>query len=62
VYLAQIKGYGCRNWETLGKPLHSKAQAATRAVGEMIRQEAKRARVLFCADWYDPIVVVEASV
>lgn len=62
-YVAQVRRRGCRNWETLGKAVCSKTTAAKRAVTTMLmREEYKRARVLFCAEWYDPIVVMEASV
>ncbi|MEX5363470.1 hypothetical protein WCE03_16765 [Pseudomonas guariconensis] len=62
-YVAQVRRRGCRNWETLGQPTKSKATAANRAVTLMLAHENyKRARVLFCAEWYDPIVVMEASV
>lgn len=63
VYYAQVRRRGFRHWETLGQAVHSKTTAANRAVSTMlIREEYKRARVLFCAEWYDPIVVMEASV
>lgn len=62
LYHAQIRRAGCRNWEAVGEPVSSKKWAMLLAVGNMAELGYKRARVLFCAEWYDPVVVMEASV
>lgn len=62
VYYAQVRRRGFRHWEEVGKPFRSNKRAFVAAVSAMFEGEYRRARVLFCADWYDPIVVMEASV
>ncbi len=61
-YYAQTRRAGCRKWEQAGGPTRHKKVAALRATNALFDRNHKRARVLFCADWYDPVVVMEASV
>lgn len=58
-YIAQVRRRGHRLWETIGKGKSAEA-AMIKAVKAMTR-EHKRARVLFCAEWYDPSVVMQLS-
>ena len=58
-YIAQIRLRGHKLWETVGKSKNAKA-AMIRAVNKM-GENHKRARVLFCADWYEPVIVMELS-
>jgi hypothetical protein len=65
LYHPQVRGRGCRTWQAADSAIEAyddKALAASIAVKAMIDGGHKRARVLFCAEWYDPIVVMEASV
>ncbi|OUM37343.1 hypothetical protein B8W76_05950 [Pseudomonas aeruginosa] len=59
-YIAQIKGRGCRLWETVGEPFDAPKAAMCAAVNAMTERH-KRARVLFCSPWYEPNVVMEAK-
>lgn len=59
-YVAQIKGYGCRIWETVGEPFNEPKAAMCAAVNAMTERH-KRARVIFCAPWYEPHIVMEAK-
>lgn len=59
-YIAQIKGRGCRLWETVGEPFDAPKAAMCAAVNAMTERH-KRARVLFCSPWYGPNVVMEAK-
>lgn len=61
-YIAQVRKPGHRLWETVGKPTQCKRIASKRAVAAMIDRKCKRARVLWCSEWYEPNVVMEASV
>jgi hypothetical protein len=47
-------------WETVGPEFECGHDAEIAAI-EGMTKEHKKARVLFCAEWYDPIVVMEAS-
>lgn len=60
-YLGQTRRYGHRRWTTIGKPAKTAKAAMVKAVKAM-RQDDKRARVLFCADWYEPMIVMELSI
>lgn len=62
-YHPQTRGRGCRKWDPVNTLAYTdKKLAARRAVEAMIERGSKRARVLFCAEWYDPVVVMEASI
>lgn len=60
-YIGQVRRYGHRRWETIGKPCTTAKAAMVKAVNAM-GQDHKRARVLFCTEWYDPSIVMELSV
>jgi hypothetical protein len=60
VYIAQVRRLFERKWTQVGGNFAEKGRAQSTAAGNMIG-DFKRARVLFCAEWYDPIVVMEAS-
>lgn len=59
-YLAQIRGRGCRLWETVGEA-HADAKSAMCTAINAMTERHKRARVIFCTEWYDPNVVLEAQ-
>lgn len=59
-YVGQIRRYGHRRWEEIATCKTAKA-AMVEAVNAM-GQQHKRARVLFCADWYEPLIVMELNV
>ncbi|POA52088.1 MULTISPECIES: hypothetical protein [unclassified Pseudomonas] len=61
VYVAQIRRAFERKWTTVGGEFKQKHRAQATAAANMVG-DFKRARVLFCAEWYDPIIVMEASV
>lgn len=60
VYVAQVRKPYHKLWETVGPEFESGHDAEIAAI-EGMTKEHKRARVLFCAEWYDPILVMEAS-
>ena len=60
VYIAQVRRLNERMWTQVGGNFSVKHRAQGAAAQNMVG-EFKRARVLFCAEWYDPIVVMEAS-
>jgi hypothetical protein len=57
IYVSQVHRRGARMWESVGKHKSAKA-AAVRAVSAMTDHH-NRARVIFCAEWYDPTLVME---
>lgn len=59
-YVAQVRSRGARLWRTVAKRCRSERAALCRAVRAMGRQD-NRARVLLCQDWYEPLVVMEAT-
>jgi len=59
-YLAQTRRRGARRWTTIGGNCKTEKAAMVRAVKAMT-QDDKRARVLFCADWYEPTIMMELS-
>lgn len=59
-YIGQVRGYGCRKWRTVSKGRRSAQRTLAAAVRKM-KPSDKRARVLFCAEWYEPVVLMEAS-
>ncbi|TES59163.1 hypothetical protein E2N91_11240 [Pseudomonas syringae pv. tomato] len=61
VYIAQVRRLFERRWTQVGGDFKEKHRAQGAAAQNMVG-DFKRARVLFCAEWYDPIVVMEASV
>jgi len=58
-YYGQIRLRGHRLWVNISKSSNAKA-AMIGAINAM-SENHKRARVLFMADWYDPVVVMELS-
>lgn len=60
VYIGQIRKRGHRLWETVGKSRKSAKPAMIAAINAM-GPDHKRARVLWCSDYYDPNVVMELS-
>lgn len=62
-YLAQVKPHGCRKWRTIkGVRGDRKFRSVSKAVIAAAKSMKKglRARVIFCADWHDPLVAWEA--
>lgn len=59
-YLGQTRRVGAQRWTTVGKQSRTAKAAMVKAVKAM-KPNDKRARVLFCADWYDPLIVMELS-
>jgi len=59
-YVGQLRGYGCRKWRSVITTKNSAKHALAGAVRKMQKND-KRARVIFCAEYYDPVVVMEAS-
>lgn len=59
-YIGQIRGYGCRRWKTVTGYCKSSKAAMIGAV-HALRPNDHRARVLFCADWYEPVIVMECN-
>lgn len=59
-YIGQVRGVGCRKWETVTKPRRSAYHALAAAV--LLGKGMKRARVLFIDSnpYYAPHVVMEA--
>lgn len=57
-YIAQIRGRGCRLWDTVGEPFTTAKEAMCAAVNAL-EERHLRARVLFCTEWYDPIISME---
>ncbi|MET3371966.1 hypothetical protein ABIC89_001007 [Variovorax boronicumulans] len=60
-YIGQVRRYGHQRWETIGNPCKTAKGAMAKAIKAM-GHDHKRARVLFCADWYEPNIVMELSV
>lgn len=58
-YIGQVRMYACRKWETVTEKL-SEAEVAMSFAVLAMKPIHKRARVLFIADWYEPVVVMEA--
>ena len=59
-YIGQVKLYGHRKWQTVTAERDTAENAMAQAVMSMTERH-KRARVLFVADWYDPVVVMECN-
>lgn len=57
-YYGQIKGRGCRKWETVIVTYNSAKFAMAGAVKRM-KPDTKRFRVIFCCEWYDPVLIME---
>lgn len=57
-YVGQVKRYGARTWRTVITTKNSARNAMAGAVKRM-GAEDKRVRVLFCAEWYDQVIVME---
>lgn len=61
IYIGQTRAYGHRRWKTVSGDCKTAKAAMVKAVKAMTPRD-KRARVLLCAEWYDPIVMMELSV
>jgi hypothetical protein len=59
VYVAQIRQPYHKLWKTVSE--HSSKKDAEIASITAMSEDYKKARVLFCAEWYDPVLVMEAS-
>lgn len=59
-YIGQIRLYGCRQWKTVTGRCQSDTAAMASAVRTMTTNY-KRARVLYCADWYEPVLMMECA-
>ena len=59
-YVSQVHRRGARLWTTVSDRHRSAKSAMARAIKHMDAQH-NRARVLFCAEWYDPVVVMRLS-
>lgn len=59
-YIGQVRLYGHRKWQTVTGRCTRDVLAMSDAIKHMTQQH-KRARVLFIADWYEPVVVMEAA-
>lgn len=62
-YISQVRGFGCRQWRTVGRRRADCTRAMSDALRSM-RPRDKRARVLFCptgetGSYYDPTVSME---
>ena len=58
-YIGQIRLYGHRKWQTVT----GRCTRAELAMADAVRQMTdrhKRARVLLIAEWYEPVIVMEA--
>lgn len=60
IYIAQVRRRFERTWTQVGGEFKQNHRAQSTAAGSMVG-DFVRARVLFCAEWYDPVVVMEAS-
>ena len=60
-FFGQVRRYGHQRWESVGSPCKTAKGAMVKAIKAMGPYH-KRARVLLCAEWYDPNVVMELSV
>lgn len=61
VYVAQVRRRFERRWTQVGGEFEQKHQAMGAAASNMVG-EYFRCRVLWCVDYYDPIVVMEGKV
>lgn len=59
-YIGQLRLYGHRKWQTVTERWSNAEMAMSEAVLQMT-QRHKRARVLFIADWYEPVIVMECN-
>lgn len=60
IYVAQVRRLFERRWTTVGDEFKQRDEAQAAAAKGLV-DEFRRARVLFCADYYDPVIVMEAS-
>lgn len=60
IYIAQVRRRFERKWTQVGGEFKQKNRAHSTAAGNMVG-DFVRARVLFCTDWYEPTIVMEAS-
>ena len=57
-YLAQVRGYGKKNWRDIGCRYKSSKSCMIAAIKNMGIND-KHARILFIAEYYDPILIAE---
>ena len=58
-YIGQVRLYGHRKWQTVTGRCTRDTLAMADAI-QFMTDRHKRARVLFIADWYEPVIVMEA--
>ena len=59
-YIGQVRLYGHRKWQTVTGRCTRDTLAMADAI-QFMTERHKRARVLFIADWYEPVVVMECK-
>ncbi len=57
-YIGQVRLYGHQKWQTVTGNCQLEKTAMLGAIRAMTA-EHKRARVLFCADWFEPTIMME---
>ena len=60
-YLAQRHFVGARTWSAIGGRRRSKSSAFAEAGRALACYSVNRVRVIWCSDWYEPNVVMEAA-
>lgn len=60
-YIAQVRRRFERRWTQVGGEFKQKHRAQATAAANMVG-DFFRCRVIFCCDYYDPVVVMEGSV
>lgn len=60
-YIGQKRQYGFQRWQTVTGKCKTKKAAMIGAIKKM-KDGDKRARVLLCCEWYEPLIVFEASI
>lgn len=59
MYQARARRLGCRNWILIGEPTTSYDEAVIDMATAFAAHDYKRADVIMCADYYEPIRVCE---
>lgn len=61
-YLGMVRATGCRKWIVAGPERRSKRRAVNDVLDKMLNSRSwKRGSVLFTADYYEPIAVLEIN-
>lgn len=58
-YVGQVKRTGARNWQKVGKKSKTLSSAIAKTARHMPGN--RMMRVLFCSDFYDPVMVFQGS-